>query len=704
MSFEKLLRPESVAVVGASSQPGKVGYEILNNIISDGFTGPIYPINPGSSEILGKKCYKSLTEVPGTVDLAVVVIKRDLVLPVLEEMGKKGTKAAIVITAGFGETGAEGKALQQKIIDIVQHYEITMVGPNCLGLLNPWHKLNASFGSAAGEPGGIALISQSGALLTSVQDIAAQEKLGWSVLASIGNKASLDEVDFLQRLKDDKNTKVIAAYLENITRGRDFIREAEIVSKEKPIVILKAGRTSAGAKAASSHTGSLAGADSAYVAAFDRLGVIRAESIEQLFDISMAFSYMPLPAGNRVAVVTNAGGPGIMMSDALEMSGLKIAAFDEATHKKLLETLPPAGSAHNPVDVLGDATSDMYGKAMEIVIQSPEVDSMIVVLTPQKMTDEDNVALKIVELSKKHKKPVFACFMGAGSIVKGVGILRDNKIPQYGVPERAAKAMLEMVKYAEYRKRPARKVESFSIDKKAKEDVVNMIDYYRSHDRHEIGEWDAKIIMKAYGFRVPEGDLARSAEHAGEIADKLGYPLVMKISSPDILHKSDAGGVKVGLKTREEVVAGFDDMMKTVKERMRREVDIKGVLLEKMMGSKDDKEVILGMNKDPQFGQMIMFGLGGIFVEVLKDVCFALAPLTADEALRMIQSTKSYKLLTGARGSKPNDVKSIVENLQRMSQLVTDFDEIAEIDINPLKVGVEGAGAILLDARIILTK
>jgi acetyltransferase len=700
MSFEKLLKPQSVAVVGASSKPGKVGYEVLNNIINDGFAGQIYPINPGSAEILGKKCYKSLSEVPGSVDLAVVVVPRNGVIPVLEEMGKKGTKAAIVITAGFGETGEEGKKLQQQMIDIVREHGISMVGPNCLGLLNPWHKLNASFGGAAGEPGGIALISQSGALLTAVQDIAAQEKLGWSVLASIGNKASMDEVDFLEGLKDDKNTKVIAAYLENITRGRVFIKDAESVSQEKPIVILKAGRTSSGAKAASSHTGSLAGADSSYAAAFDRVGVIRANSIEELFDVCMAFAYMPLPAGNRVAVVTNAGGPGIMTSDALEMQGLKVAVFDEATEKKLLATLPPAGSAHNPVDVLGDATSDMYGKAMDIVIQSPEVDSMIVVLTPQKMTDSDNVATKIVELSRKHKKPIFACFMGAGSIVKGVSILRENKIPQYGVPERAAKAMLEMVKYAEYRKRPKREVKEFKVDKKA---VRDMIDYYIAEGRHEIGEWDAKIIMKAYGFNVPQGELARSAQHAGEVADKLGYPLVMKVSSPHILHKSDAGGVKVGLKTRAEVEAAYTDMMKTVKERVRR-TDIEAVLMEKMMGGKDDKEVIVGMSKDPQFGPMMMFGLGGIFVEVLKDVCFGLAPLTADEALKMIQNTKSYKLLTGARGSKPNDVKAIVDAMQRMSQLVTDFSEIAEIDINPLKVGEDGKGAMLLDARIILTK
>ena len=700
MSFENLLRPKSVAVVGASAQAGKVGYEILKNVIDDGFEGPIYPINPKADEILGKKCYKTLTEVPGAVDLAIVVIKRDLVIPTLKEMGEKGTKAAIVITAGFGETGAEGKKLQQEIIDVVRKYEITMVGPNCLGLLNPWHKLNASFGGTAGVPGGIALISQSGALLTSVQDIAAQEKLGWSVLASIGNKASLDEVDFLEGLRNDKNTKVIAGYLENITRGRDFIREAEIVSKEKPIVLLKSGRTDSGAKAAASHTGSLAGADSSYASAFDRVGVIRADSIEQLFDISMAFSYMPLPEGDRVAVVTNAGGPGIMMSDALEMLGLKVAKLDKETTDKLLATLPPAGSVNNPVDVLGDATSDMYGKAMDIIIESPAIDSMIVVLTPQKMTDEDNVAKKVIELSKKYKKPIFTCFMGAGSIVKGVELLRDNKIPQYSVPERAAKAMLEMVRYANYKKRPARKVEEFKVNKQV---VADIIANYRKKGMNEIGEVDAKEIMRAYNFNVPSGKLAKSADEAGKFADEMGYPVVMKISSPDVLHKSDAGGVKVGLADRAAVVSAFEDIMTAVKKKVPN-ADIHGILLEKMIGSKDDCEVLIGMNKDPQFGPMIMFGWGGIYVEVLKDVCLKLAPLTVDEAMEMIKSTKVNKLLLGARGSKPKDIKAVVENLQRISQLVMDFEDIAEIDINPLKVGVDGTGATLLDARIILTK
>ena len=698
MSFEQLLRPDSVAVVGASATPGKVGYEILNNLIKDDFRGELYPINPSASEILGRKCYKSLKDVPGKVDLAILVIKRDLVIPVLNDCAATGIKAAIVITAGFGETGEEGKALQREIIKIVKENGITMVGPNCLGLINPWHNLNASFGQVAGIPGGIALISQSGALLTGVQDIAASEKLGFSVLASIGNKAALDEVDFLENLKDDSNTKVIGAYLENIVRGQDFMRIAELVGKVKPIVILKAGRTKAGAKAASSHTGSLAGADSAYASAFERTGVIRAESIEQLFDIAMAFAYQPLPAGDRVAVVTNAGGPGIMMSDALELAGLKIAQLDTETTQKLLDILPPAASVHNPVDVLGDASADLYGKATEILLASPSVDSLIVILTPQKMTEDAKVAQNVIDISKNYKKPVFTCFIGADSVSDGVNLLRENKIPQYPIPERAAKAMLEMVKYSRYKARPLRVVERFGINKYP---VIKIMKAYRSRGLYEIGEVDSKAIMKAYNFEVPPGAMASTADEAVRFADELGYPVAMKISSPDILHKSDVGGVKVGLHNRGAVEDAFELMMLRIK-RKKPDADLRGVLIEKMVPA--NREVILGMNKDPQFGPVLMFGLGGIFVEVLKDVSFGLAPITAEEAMKMIQSTKSYKLLTGARGQKPVDIPAIVTNLQRMSQLVMDFPEISEIDINPLMVGHEGDGAYVVDARIIISK
>jgi acetyl coenzyme A synthetase (ADP forming)-like protein len=698
MSFEQLLSPSSVAVVGASATPGKVGYEILNNLIGDGFEGDIYPINPTAQQILGHKTYKSIMDISGSIDMAIIVIKRDLVISILKECAEKKVKAVIVITAGFGETGDEGRALQNEMVRIVKESAIVMLGPNCLGLLNPWKRLNASFGQHLGIPGAIALISQSGALLTGVQDIASSTKLGFSVLASIGNKASLDEVDFLENLKDDPNTKVIGAYLENIVRGQDFMKVAEVVGKVKPIVILKAGRTKAGAKAASSHTGSLAGADSAYASAFERTGVIRAESIEQLFDIAMAFAYQPLPAGDRVAVVTNAGGPGIMMSDALEMAGLKVAQLDTDTTQNLLEFLPPAASVHDPVDILGDASADLYGKALDVLLGSGSVDGVIVILTPQKMTDDYAVAKQVIEISRRYGKPVFTCFIGAETIADGVNLLRDEHIPQYSTPERAAKAMLEMVKYSRYKARPLRVVERFAVNRYP---VIKIMKAYRSRGIYEIGEVDAKSIMKAYNFDVPPGAFATNVDEAVRLADELGYPVAMKISSPDILHKSDVGGVKVNLLNRGAVEDAFELMMLRIKKK-KPGADLRGVLLEKMVAA--NREVILGMNKDPQFGPVLMFGLGGIFVEVLKDVSFSLAPITAEEAMSMIQSTKSYKLLTGARGQKPVDIQAIVTNLQRMSQLVMDFPEISEIDINPLMVGAEGDGAYVVDARIIIAK
>ena len=502
MSFEKLLRPRSIAVIGASTSPEKVGHNILSNIIKGGFAGDIYPVHPTAAELLGKKCYPSVKNIPGAVECAVIVIKRDMVIATLKECAEKGVQAVITITAGFKETGEEGKKLQLEIARIVRQNNITMLGPNCLGLINPWHKLNASFGQALGEPGSIACISQSGALITAIQDMAASNKIGFSLLASLGNKATLDEVEFIQNLQRDETTRVIAAYLEDISKGQEFMRVAERVGKSKPIVILKAGRTSAGAKAASSHTGSLAGADAAYKCAFDRTGVIRVDSIEHLFDVSMAFAYQPLPQGDRIAVVTNAGGPGIMMSDALEMAGLHMAKIDDDTEGKLKTLLPPAASVHNPIDVLGDAGADVYAGAIDLLLACGTVDSLIVILTPQKMTDDAGTARAIVDLSKKYRKPVFACFMGADTIARGVRILQENRVPQYPIPERAACAMLEMVRYARYKRRPLRVVERFAVNKHP---VIKTIKTYLNRGKYEIGENDAKNILEAYNFNVPPG-------------------------------------------------------------------------------------------------------------------------------------------------------------------------------------------------------
>lgn len=698
MSFEKFFRPKSVAVVGASADPAKVGNNVLVNIIDGGYEGAIYPVNPKADVINGKKCYPSLGAIPGEVDLAVIVIKRNLVIPVLKQCAEKNIRAVIVITAGFAETGEEGRNLQREIQQIARENNMTLMGPNCLGLINPWHRLNAAFGQPLDKAGPIAMISQSGALIAAIQDTAASNGIGFSVLASLGNKATLDEVDFLHELQKDSHTRVIAAYLEDITRGQEFMKVAERVNKTKPIVILKAGRTSGGARAASSHTGSLAGSDSAYASAFERAGVIRVDSIEQLFDISSALAYQPLPAGNRIGVVTNAGGPGIMMTDAIEMEELKMATLDEDTTEALRKILPSAGSVANPVDVLGDAGGELYGKAAELLLKSDSVDGLIVILTPQTMTEVEKTAQVIVDVCRKYSKPVFACFMGADIVEKGIKILRENRIPQYEVPERAARAMREMVNFSRYKSRPVRVVQRFAVNKIPVTRIIN-----RSIDMgvFEIGETDAKEIMRAYNFNVPSGMLAATVEDAVRFANQAGYPVVMKISSPDILHKSDVGGVKVGLKSPSEVEDAFELMMMRVKRRMP-EAEIRGVLIEKMISG--GREVILGMKKDRQFGPVLMYGLGGIFVEVLKDVSFALAPVTTEECFKMISRTRSYKLLTGARGEKPVDIPSIVTNLQRLSQLVIDFPEIEEVDINPLKVGQKGEEAFVVDARIILSK
>jgi acetyltransferase len=698
MSFEKLLTPASIAVVGASANPDKVGYAVLNNIITGGYKGGIYPVNPKADEILGKKCFKTLSEIPGEIDCVVIVVKRDQVVPIMAECAEKSIKAVIIITAGFAETGEEGKRLQREISQIARQADMTVLGPNCLGIINPFFRLNASFGQPMGEPGPVAFISQSGALITAIQDIAASSRIGFSLLVSMGNKAALDEVQLFENLRYNKSTKVIAAYLEDISRGQDFMRVAERVGKQKPIVILKAGRTQAGARAASSHTGSLAGADAAYDSAFERTGVIRADSIEHLFDVSIALAYQPLPAGDRIAIVTNAGGPGIMMTDALEMAGLTVAKLDDDTVAKLSTLLPDAAAVRNPVDVLGDANGQRYGSAIDIMLASGSIDGLVVILTPQKMTDDVGTAQEIVRVSKQYNKPVLTCFMGADTVSKGVAILRENKVPQYPIPERTAKTMQEMVEYARYKVRQFRMVERFAVNRNP---VIKLLRSYRYRKAYEIGEFDAKAIMKAYNFDVPKGVLATTAAEAVRFASEAGFPLAMKISSPDILHKSDVGGVRIGLSNVAAVEDAFELMMLRIKRKMPN-ADIRGVLLEKM--ALGGKEVILGMKRDPQFGPMLMFGLGGIFVEVLKDVTFSLAPVTAEECRTMIESVKTFRLLKGVRGEKPVDIDAIVLNLQRLSQLVMDFPEIEEVDINPLKAGQEGDGAVVVDARIILAK
>ena len=697
--LDKFFNPKSVAIVGASRQKGKVGYEILKSMIEAGFPGTIYPVNSQADEVEGLKCYPSLTSIGQVPDLAIVVVPAKGVAAVMQECATLGIKAVVVITAGFKEIGEEGRKLEQQILQIARQAGIRIIGPNCLGLIVPANKLNASFGGTLPAVGSTGYMSQSGALLAAILDMANANSIGFSKLVSIGNKADVDEIDIIEAFADDPDTKVIAGYLENITDGNTFVRIAEQISQKKPILLMKAGVTAAGAKAASSHTGSLAGSDTAYEAVFERAGVIRCFSIKSQFDFAQGFAYQPLPKGDSVAVITNAGGAGIMAADAIEKQQLTFAKLTDETQKRLASKLPAAANFHNPVDVLGDALPDRYEFAIDVVLDDPNVDAVVILLTPQAMTDATGTAEAIVNvLKRKPGKPVFTCFLGAEKVAKGNAILRDNNIPQYDSPEAAVLTIKVMVNYVRWKARPKRIVKLFSVNRHKVETILQR--NLRQGTR-QIGEAESKEVLEAYGFVTPKDAVANTALQAANIADQLGYPVVLKIWSPDIIHKSDVGGVKIHLENAQQVMDAFDLMMFRIPKKLPN-AKILGVLVQQMCGG--GKELILGMNRDPHFGPLMMFGMGGTMVEIMHDVAFYLAPLTAEEAKQMLVSTRTYKMLIGARGQKGVDIDAVAEALQRFSQLVTEFPEIQEMDINPFMVGPAGTTPVAVDARIRVEK
>jgi acetyltransferase len=617
----------------------------------------------------------------------------------MQQCAKVGVKSVIIITAGFREVGEEGRALEKQVVQIAKQAGIRVIGPNCLGLIVPANKLNASFGGDLPAAGAIAYLSQSGALLAAILDTANAAGIGFSKLVSIGNKADIDELDIIKALAADKDTKVIAGYLESIADGDEFVRQAERISHTKPIILIKSGGTQAGAKAASSHTGSLAGSETAYESAFERAGIIRCESIRQQFDYAQAFANQPLPGGPGVAVITNAGGPGIMAADAIEREGLSFARLTKETEEKLASRLPAAANWHNPIDILGDALADRYEFALDVVLDDPNVDVILVLLTPQAMTEPARTAEVIVKTARsKRKKPVLACFLGAAKVREGIEILRCGKIPPYDTTQGAVSTIKVMVDYVRWRSRPKRVVKLFPVNRRK---VENIVERHLRQGILDIGEAESKEILEAYGFVTPKGSLATTADQAANIAQQIGYPVVLKIWSPDILHKSDVGGVKVGLASEQEVRDAFDLMIYRIPKKLP-DAHILGVLVQEMC--RKGKEVILGMHRDPHFGPLMMFGMGGIMVEVLKDVSFYLAPLTAEEAKQMLVNTKTYRILQGVRGDEGVDVDKIAEGLQRLSQLVTEFPQIREMDINPYVVGREGTTPIAVDARISLER
>lgn len=696
MKFADFFCPKSVAVIGAAREETKVGHTIVHNILNSGYSGKLFLINPNANEIHGKKCYKSLLDVEENIDLAIMVIPSKFILQALEDCSKKQTKFAIIISAGFKETGIEGALLEKQLIEKAKEFGIRILGPNCLGMIDFNYPINASFSPSMPDKGVIGFISQSGALGTAVLDWAMTNGIGLSKFVSMGNKADISEINLFEDWLDDNKTNVITAYLEGVTNGNEFMRVCNKVTKKKPIIIVKSGNTMAGAKAVSSHTGTLAGSSRAYGAAFKQTGVIRAKTIKDLFNFAIAFAHQPLPKGNKIVIITNAGGPGIMASDACEENQMQLTKIDIQTVEILKSFLPSASNFYNPVDVLGDALADRYGKTFEIILKDKNVNAIIVILTPQAMTQGLETAKALVNAIKESCReiPVLTSFMGGAEIKEGVDYLNKNGIPNFTIPEEAVQALRVMIDQESWM---AKKEDSKKVFKSDKNKVKSIFEKTIREGRLELGEMEARGILEAYGIRVPIAKVARDLKEARKVVKLTGYPVVLKIDSPDILHKTDVGGIKIGIKNYKELEESFEGIISNVKKYMP-SAKINGISIQEMIESK--KETIIGINKDPQFGPMIMFGLGGIYVEILKDVSFRIAPISPTDAREMIEEIKTVKLLKGVRGEKPSDIESIVEVLLKISQLVTDFPDIIEMDINPLFVKEEGKGSIAGDVRI----
>lgn len=696
MSLQNFFCPDSVAVIGAAREEKKVGRIIFDNIINSGYKGKLFPVNLKADKIHGIKCYHSVLDIPGDLDLAIIVIPAQFVLQVLEECSKKNTKWAIVISAGFKETGIEGAKRERQLIEKAKDYGIRILGPNCLGIIDTECPINATFSPHMPPGGKIGFISQSGALGTSILDWAKTNEIGFSKFVSLGNKADISENDLFDDWENEKDTEVITAYLEGVKYGREFIRISSKVSKKKPIIVIKSGNTDAGARAVSSHTGTLAGSAKAYDAAFKQAGIIRANNTRDLFNYATAFSYQPLPKGKKVVIITNAGGPGIMATDECDKSNIFLASLGKETIDSLKEFLPEAANFYNPVDILGDALADRYKKTLEVIVKDSNVDAVVVLLSPQAMTQPYRTASAIVEVMENSGKsiPVLTSFMGGSEVKKAVKFLAEKNIPNFDIPEEAIDTLKVMMEHTDWKSRKSFPIEDFNVDKGR---VKKIFYQCKNEGRLELGEMEAREILEAYDIRMPKAELACDIDEAKEIAGRIGYPLVLKIVSPNILHKTDVGGVKIGIDNEKELEENYNQILFSASKYMP-DANIRGILVQEFI--KDKKETIIGMSEDPQFGPMIMFGLGGIYVEALKDVSFRIAPLSRQVAREMIEEIKTIKLLKGTRGEDPSDIDSIIEIILRVSQLVTDFPEILEMDINPLFVKKQGEGSIAGDVRI----
>lgn len=693
VGLDFLLDPRTIAVIGVGREPGGVGRSVFDSLLSAGFNGDVWPVNARADEIDGHRCYPSVTAVPGVPDLAVIAIPAPIVPAVIDECGAAGVRAAIVLSAGFKEAGPDGVALEHAVVRSAAASGLRLLGPNCLGLIVPGHNLNASFAGTMPREGSIAVITQSGALGTAVLDWA-RSRGGLSGFVSLGNRADLSESDFLEAFSADPATRVVAGYLESVVDGPRFVATALECARTTPVVLLKAGSSEAGARAVSSHTGSLAGSDAAYDAAFDAAGVLRARDTEELFGLAESFAHQPVPVAPGLVIVTNAGGPAVMATDACARAGVGLAELRPETIAGLRLALPPAAAVYNPVDLLGDAGPERYADALRIVAADPGVHSILALLTPQAPTLPVETARAILTASQASGVTTVACFMGEEAVEEARGELVRGGVPAFRYPERAVDALAGMERYRELRHLPPTVPPTIDADR----DAVGAILREARASRHAfVLEERASEIARAYGIPTPRGAVARDRDAALAAAREIGYPVALKIASPDILHKSDIGGIVLGINDDRALLRAWDQVLDRAHRRTP-EAAIWGALVQQMLPP--GREVIVGMERDPTFGPLLMFGLGGIYVELLHDVTFRLAPLDQPEALRMIESIHSAGLLRGMRGAKPADVDAVADVLVRVSALVSDFPQIVELDINPLVVSDRGSGAVAADIRI----
>ena len=696
--MRELFEAGSIAVIGASPRPEKVGHVILRNLIASGYSGDLYPVNPKAGEILGLKAYPDVLSIPGPVEMAVVVVPNTVVPTVMEQAGAKGVKIAVVISAGFRETGPEGAELEHRVGEIAARHGVRVLGPNCLGVISTRNRMNATFTDDFPLAGHVAVTSQSGAMGTILLDWAKGTRIGFSQFVSVGNKLDIDEADLLAYLRDDDDTKVIGMYIEGTRRGREFIEQASATSRRKPIIALKAGRTSTGAKAASSHTGALSGSDMVYSTAMAEAGVVRVRTMDEFFDLMQAFASMPLPRGDGVAIVTNAGGLGVMAADACSDHGLTMASLSRETVDRMKKSLPEEANFYNPVDVIGDADAARYELALSAVLDDPNVNCVLAMVAPSDLLDVTEVARMLADYAGRIEMPLVAAWVGGADMAAGAAILREAGIPSYESPDRAVRALAAMVHYQEARDRPADDGAPVVEGDRRRAEAV--LEAACSAGRTALSEAEGKEILRAYGVNVPMEGLARNADEAVALARRIGFPVVMKIASPDIAHKTDVGGVAVGLDNEEKVRLEFERMLSRVRSFLPNAV-VNGVTVEGMFSG---REVIVGMVRDEQFGPVITFGLGGIFVEIMKDVSQAIAPLSERRVDDMIRSIKAYPILAGARGRKRADIPAVKDVLFRVAQIATDFPQITEFEINPIMVGDEGQGCGAVDALVTIRR